>query len=129
MPVSRILSYSYLYFVGTVIYLGCLSPNTSSGTSCFAEATQDTALHSRKYFAVSAGLNRIVSVLNSRVTPDRRYLLRFSLEAHVRLEGMNVRTFLISLSSLSGCNCPASKNIIPHYLIGATIIIFLVLGL
>lgn len=36
-----------------------------------------TALHSRKYFAVSAGLNRVISVLNSRVTPDRRYLLRF----------------------------------------------------
>jgi hypothetical protein len=78
------------------IYLGCLSPNTSSGTPHIACALRGTALHSRKNFAVSAGLNRIVSVLISMVTHDRRYLLRVSLEAHVRLERMNVRTFLTS---------------------------------
>ena len=39
--------------------------------------TVDTVLHTRKYLAVSAGLNRIVSVRNSWIAPDGRYPLRF----------------------------------------------------
>lgn len=63
-----------------IIYLGPLSPMASSGTLDYSSA----ALHSGKDFAVSAGLNRIVSVLTSMVTHDRRYLLPVSLKAHVR---------------------------------------------
>jgi hypothetical protein len=77
MSISRILSVRSLcyaldsYLSGTKIALGLKRHFPLRLT-----APRDTALHSRKYFAVSAGLNRIVSVLNSRVTPDRRYLLR-----------------------------------------------------
>jgi hypothetical protein len=85
-----------------IIYLGHLSPNGSSDspptTFVFlllnfwakkflqifnpkilcknAEVVGGTILHARKYFAVSAGLNRIVSVRNSSITAGRRYLLR-----------------------------------------------------
>jgi len=43
-----------------------------------------TALHSGKDFAVSAGLNRVVSARTSRITPGRRYLLPFCEIAHAR---------------------------------------------
>ena len=60
---------------------------------------------------VSAGLNRVVSVLISRIAPDRRYLLPSRLEAHVRLEATNVRTFLSTeMEQLSGI-----RSIIPHF--------------
>ena len=52
-----------------------------------------TALHSRKDFAVSAGLNRVISVRTSMVTHGRRYLLRFYEIAYADLT-KNVRTFL-----------------------------------
>jgi len=56
-------------------------------------------LHSGKNFAVSAGLNRIVSVRISRIAPDRHYLLLFCEIAHVRYLTMNVRTFLSDVTS------------------------------
>ena len=71
-----------------------MSPSESSGTPLTCVHVRGTALHSGKDFAVSAGLNRIVSVRTSGITPDRRYLLPFSEIAHVRHLGGNVRTFL-----------------------------------
>ena len=70
-------------------------------------------MHSGKDFVVSAGLNRVVSVRTSRITPDRRYprrsyevgaptvtsgLLPFYEIAHVRHLITNVRTFLTNLA-------------------------------
>lgn len=69
--VSRIL---YSAKSGTIaIYLGPTSQRDSSGTP--VDCSQGTALHSGKDFAVSAGLNRVVSVLTSILTDGRRYLL------------------------------------------------------
>jgi hypothetical protein len=48
-----------------------------------------------------------VSVRTSRIAPGRRYLLPPSLEAHVRLEGIDVRTFLYGF--------PHSNNLILMY--------------
>jgi hypothetical protein len=56
-------------------------------------------LHSGKDFAVSAGLNRVVSARTSMVTHDRRYLLPFCEIAHVLHLTMNVRTFLPDVTS------------------------------
>lgn len=41
------------------------------------EAANGSALHPSKYFAVSAGLNRTVSVLNSILADDGNYPLPF----------------------------------------------------
>lgn len=50
-----------------------------------------TVLHTRMYLAVSAGLNRIVSVRNTVVTHDGRYPLRFQhLPLNLRLGGCYV---------------------------------------
>lgn len=46
-----------------------------------ANKSRGTILHRRKYLAVSAGLNRIVSVRNSWFAPDGRYPLRLSAYA------------------------------------------------
>jgi len=42
-----------------------------------------TVLHTRMYLAVSAGLNRIVSVRNTVVTHDGRYPLRLPCKCKV----------------------------------------------
>lgn len=62
-------------------------------------ACAGTVLHTRMYLAVSAGLNRIVSVRNTVVTHDGRYPLRLSrmrLRVYAR---QCVRTFLTILLS------------------------------
>jgi hypothetical protein len=69
-PVSRILSW-------TIIYLGSSLPKGSSGTPVTLESVAGTALHPSTYFAVSAGLNRIVSVRNAILADDGDYPLPF----------------------------------------------------
>ncbi len=73
MPISRILCPAK---GGTiVIYLGLALLLDSSDSDSDAKS-ENTVLHSRKDFAVSAGLNRVISVLTSMVTHDGRYPLR-----------------------------------------------------
>jgi len=59
---------------------------------------------------VSAGLNRVVSVLISRITPDGDYPLPFCEIAHARHLTTNVRTFL------SDCDVGSTIRYRYHYI-------------
>lgn len=88
-----------------IMYLGDVLPHCSSDTSSPSFVIQhflsicsvtklelDTVLHTRKDFAVSAGVNRIVSVRTSMIAHDGGYPLRFpKYTSSVRA---CVRTFL-----------------------------------
>lgn len=80
----------------TVIYLGLkLLQGSSDSPGSFGKKL-GAILHTRKYFAVSAGLNRVVSVRNSGIAPDGHYPLRFPAlprQSGAR-GGLCVRTFL-----------------------------------
>ncbi len=67
-----------------IIYLGCMLPDTSSDTLAYAS----TVLHTDRHLAVSAELNRIVSVRSPMVAHDGYYPLP------VRIKSLCVRTFL-----------------------------------
>jgi len=66
-------------------------------------STDGTALHSGKDFAVSAGLNRVISVRTSILADDRRYLLPLS---SLCICGREDRMF--GLSSVSNRKLPTA---------------------
>ena len=100
----------------SVLVLIYLAPRLLSGSSGTPlDFSRDTALHSRRYLAVSAGLNRVVSVRNPMITQDGRYPLRFPSIAL----GMSVRTFLTKIAPraiLAQVRDMLAKTIIPRNL-------------
>ncbi len=65
--------------VSRILYLcrHVSSPSITIRVKRLKGCEASTVLHTRMYLAVSAGLNRIVSVRNTMVTHDGRYPLRF----------------------------------------------------
>ncbi len=72
-----------------IIYLGHLLLDSSSGTP--ADCSSGTALHTGKDFAVSAELNRIVSVRTSILADGGRYPLPVFLPKQGSVFGLSSR--------------------------------------
>lgn len=73
LPVSRIL-FLCRHVSGTLV---------ASSLERHSRNRAGTVLHTRMYLAVSAGLNRIVSVRNTVVTHDGNYPLRSLIKSRV----------------------------------------------
>lgn len=90
-----------------IIYLGALLPTPSSDTKAFAS----TVLHTDRHLAVSAGLNRIVSVRSPMLAHDGYYPLPVRVEraSYKFLKKIKfikeTRALLYKLSTFNFINC------------------------